>query len=55
VAAKTLMKESFNSVEGRDLYEWGKEQEEKYYRPQIEAEKQQRKTERTQTRQHQRA
>ena len=60
VAAKTLMKEAMQSVEGRDLYEWGKEQEEKYYRPQIEAEKQQRKTlkvenGRTQTRQHQRA
>jgi hypothetical protein len=55
VAAKSLMKESFNSVEGRDLYDWGKELEEKYYRPQIEAEKQQRKTERTQTRSRQRA
>ncbi|HFE37484.1 MAG TPA: hypothetical protein ENK06_03560 [Gammaproteobacteria bacterium] len=60
VAAKTLMKEALKSVEDKDLYEWGKEQEEKFYRPQIEAEKQQRKTlkvenGRTQTRQHQRA
>ena len=55
VAAKTLMKEALKSVEDKDLYEWGKAQEEKYYRPQIEAEKQQRETSRTQTRSHQRA
>ncbi len=55
VAAKSLMKEALKSVEDKDLYEWGKEQEDKYYRPQIEAEKQQRKTEHTQTRQRQRA
>ena len=41
VAAKTLMKEALKSVEDKDLYDWGKEQEDKYYRPQIEAEKQQ--------------
>ena len=33
------MKEEFAAAEGRDLYEYGKEVEEKYYRPQIEAEK----------------
>lgn len=45
--AKTLMKEAFQKQEGRDLYEWGKEQEEQHYRPQIEAEKQQRESART--------
>ncbi len=55
VSAKSLMKESFESVESRDFYDWGKEQEEKYYRPQIEAEKQQREASRTQSRPRQRA
>ena len=55
VAAKTLMKEALNSVEDKDLYVWGKEQEDKYYRPQIEAEKQQREASRTQSRPRQRA
>ncbi|MCF6301876.1 MAG: hypothetical protein L3J13_01520 [Devosiaceae bacterium] len=53
-SAKSLMKEALKSVEDKDLYDWGKEQEEKYYRPQIEAEKQQRETSKTQTRSHQR-
>ncbi len=58
--AKTLMKEALKSVEDKDLYEWGKEQEDKYYRPQIEAEKQQREARassdgRTQSRSRQRA
>lgn len=53
--AKTLMKEALKSVEDKDLYDWGKEQEEKYYRPQIEAEKQQREASRTQSRPRQRA
>ena len=60
VAAKSLMKEALKSVEDKDLYDWGKEQEEKYYRPQIEAEKQQREARassdgRTQSRSRQRA
>lgn len=41
---KTLMKDAFQQTEGRDLYEWGKEVEEQFYRPQIEAEKRQRET-----------
>lgn len=53
--AKSLMKEAFKSVEEKDLYDWGKEQEEKYYRPQIEAEKQQREASRTQSQSRQRA
>lgn len=38
--AKRLMREEFNAVERRDFYEWGKEVETQFYRPQIEAEKQ---------------
>jgi len=53
--AKSLMKEEFKASEGKELYDWGKEQEDKYYRPQIEAEKQQREAGRTQTRSRQRA
>ncbi len=45
----TLMKDEFQQREGRDFYEWGKECEAKYYRPQIDAEKQQRAAERPHT------
>ena len=48
-SAKTLMKEEFKAQENRELYDWGKEYEEKYYRPQIEAEKQQREAQRSNT------
>lgn len=37
--AKRLMKEEFAAVEDRDLYDWGKELEGQFYKPQIEAEK----------------
>ncbi len=37
--AKRIMKEEFATREDGDLYQWGKELEERYYRPQIEAEK----------------
>lgn len=40
--AKRLMTETFRQEAGGELYDWGKGLEEKYYRPQIEAEKQQR-------------
>lgn len=41
--AKRLMKEEFKAAEADlDFYEWGKDIEERFYRPQIEAEKQQR-------------
>jgi hypothetical protein len=33
------MKEEFKVRENVDLYDWGKELEDRYYRPQIEAEK----------------
>lgn len=37
--AKRLMKEEFAAADDRDLYEWGKELEGQFYKPQIEAEK----------------
>lgn len=40
--AKRLIKDAFKEAHGTDFYEWGKEIEEKFYRPQIEAERQQR-------------
>jgi len=53
--AKKLMKEEFKNIEGKELYDVCKELEEKYYRPQIEAEKQQREEARAQTRSYTRA
>lgn len=38
IAAKNLMKEQFKAVEKTELYDWGKQLEEQFYRPQIEAE-----------------
>lgn len=38
--AKSLMIEEFRSVENAELYDWGKDIESQFYRPQIEAEKQ---------------
>lgn len=46
--AKRLMKESFAAMDGLDLYEWGKELEGQFYKPQIEAEKEARERSRTQ-------
>lgn len=40
--AKRLMKEAFKEAHGSEFYDWGKDIEEKFYRPQIEAEMQQR-------------
>ena len=37
--AKRLMKEEFAAAEKRELYDWGKDLEDKHYRPQIEADK----------------
>lgn len=39
-AAKSQMTESYRAVEGRELYETGKELEEKYHRPKAEAARQ---------------
>lgn len=42
-SAKRLMKEEFKAAEADlDFYEWGKDIEDRFYRPQIEAEKEQR-------------
>ena len=42
MAAKRIMAEGFEAAEGASLYEWGKELDEEFYRPQIEAEKRER-------------
>ena len=42
--AKRLMTETFRSEADGELYDWGKELEDKYYRPQIEAERQERQS-----------
>lgn len=42
IGAKRLMSDEFKSAEGSELYDWGKELEEQFFRPQIKAEKQQR-------------
>ncbi len=46
--AKILMQEAFRAAEGRELYEWGKELEAQYVRPQQEAEKKQRQARQSQ-------
>ncbi len=43
-AAKQLMSEQFEAQETHEFYDAGKEIEDKFYRPQIEAEKRQRKS-----------
>ncbi len=48
--AKKLMAETFKETDNQELREWGKELDDKYYRPQVEAEKQQRKEERNYSR-----
>ena len=53
VGARKLINESFEEIEGRNLTDWGKELDEKYYRPQIEAEKKQRAAEKSQSRKQQ--
>lgn len=45
-AAKTLMSEQFEAQEQREFYEFGKQVEDKFYRPQIQAEKRQREAKR---------
>jgi len=44
VFAKKLMSEQFEAAEAREFYEEGKQFEDKFYRPQIEAEKRKRET-----------
>ena len=47
LGAKRLMSEQFEAVKGEKLYDWGKDHETRFYRPQIEAEKQERKEQRS--------
>ena len=47
--AKSLMREAFKASDGKELYDWGKEQEKQFYTPQIEAEKQQRQNTQSQS------
>ncbi len=47
--AKTIMQQTFKASEDTELYDWGKAQEKQFYTPQIEAEKQQRQTTRSQS------
>ena len=42
IAAKRIMSDEFNKAEGSKLYDWGKELDEQFFRPQIDAEKQHR-------------
>lgn len=49
-AAKSLMKDAYQGMHGRDLYEAGKEQEEAYHRPVREAEIASRKAEKLEER-----
>ena len=48
LGAKRIMSEQFEAVTGDKLYDWGKKQETKFYRPQIEAEKQARASQKQQ-------
>ena len=41
-AAKTLMKDEYKAAERSELYDWGKELEQRFYRPQVEAEQRRR-------------
>lgn len=47
IGAKKLISESYNEIEGQDLHEFGKTLDDKFYRPQIEAEKRQRQASRS--------
>ncbi len=53
--AKSLMIDEFRAVENAELYDWGKELEEQFYRPQIEAEKAEREAARSRGRSRERS
>lgn len=46
--AKRAMREEFQAAEEMDIFDWGRELEERFYRPQIEAEKREREAARAQ-------
>ena len=52
LGAKRIMSAQFEAVKGEKLYDWGKDHETRFYKPQIEAEKQERKAQRSQTKTH---
>ena len=45
--AKDMMHQTFQEAEDRELFDWGKQLDEQYYRPQIEAEKKEREQNRS--------
>ena len=50
IGAKKLISETFKETENNEFQDWGKELDEKFYRPQIDAEKKQRSEEKTYSR-----
>ena len=52
LGAKRLMSEQFEAVKGEKLYDWGKDHETRFYKPQMEAEKQARMAQRKVTKTH---
>jgi hypothetical protein len=46
MGARRMMRNAYQASEGKELLDWGKELDDKHYKPQIEAEKQQRSTQR---------
>lgn len=48
LGAKRIMSEQFEAVQGEKFYDWGKAKENEFYRPQIEAEKQARASQKQQ-------
>lgn len=53
VGAKKFISEVFKETESRELRDWGKELDETFFHPQVDAEKRQRREEKTYTRAHQ--
>ena len=52
LGAKRIMSAQFEAVKGEKLYDWGKDQETRFYKPQIAAEKQERKAQQVQKKSH---
>ena len=48
LGAKRIMSAQFEAVKGEKLYDWGKDHETRFYKPQIEAEKQERNAQKAQ-------
>ena len=52
LGAKRIMSEKFEEAHGLPLYDWGKDHETRFYKPQIEALKQERKQQQSQKKTH---